>query len=164
MTKDFALVAAMCVRTRGIGRQGSLPWRLPSDMRYFRDLTQTVTKKKKSYNAVIMGRVTWESIPERFRPLPDRLNIVLTRDVTSLQHLSDTPMTLVCNSIDEALEKVHEDTKCDRVFVIGGASVYEQAMQDDRCAEVYLTEIDFDQSTNENADDNSHSGTYVPLG
>ena len=66
----IALVVAWAGRERVIGRDGGLPWHLPSDMKHFRELTTGGT--------VVMGRRTWESIPERFRPLPERRNIVLS--------------------------------------------------------------------------------------
>ena len=59
-------------RDRVIGADGKLPWRLPEDMALFRELTTGGT--------VVMGRRTWESLPERFRPLPGRTNVVLTSD------------------------------------------------------------------------------------
>jgi dihydrofolate reductase/thymidylate synthase len=61
----------------GIGREGTLPWTLPSDLAFFRKITQTTTSAAKK-NAVIMGRRTWTSIPATFRPLKDRLNVVLS--------------------------------------------------------------------------------------
>ena len=59
-------------RNRVIGRDGDLPWHLPADLRRFRELT--------SGHAVVMGRRTYESLPDRFRPLPNRRNLVLSRD------------------------------------------------------------------------------------
>ena len=65
----------------GIGNKGDLPWKLPADMAFFRETTSAAQQGKS--NAVIMGRKTWASIPEKFRPLKGRLNIVLsgTKDV-----------------------------------------------------------------------------------
>jgi len=65
-------------RSRGIGKDGGLPWKLPGDMAYFKALTST-TRDGKRVNAVVMGRKTWDSIPDKFRPLPGRLNVVLSR-------------------------------------------------------------------------------------
>ena len=59
-----------------IGHQGDLPWRLKSDMQRFKSLTEA-----DGFNAVIMGRKTWDSLPDSFRPLPERINIVMSRDI-----------------------------------------------------------------------------------
>lgn len=74
----FDLVVA-CDLNRGIGKENGLPWRLPGDMKQFRELTSSVRDSSKR-NAVLMGRKTWESIPTKFRPLPHRVNVVLSRD------------------------------------------------------------------------------------
>jgi dihydrofolate reductase len=95
---------------RVIGRDGTLPWRLPEDMAHFRELTTGAT--------VIMGRRTWESLPERFRPLPGRVNIVLT---SSPDWAADG--ATVAHSLPDALAQVDGDA-----WVIGGASVYAAAL------------------------------------
>jgi dihydrofolate reductase len=89
-----------------IGAQGTLPWHLPEDMRLFRALTLGST--------VVMGRCTWESLPDRMRPLPDRDNVVLTRRTD----WSPTGARAV-RSRAEALRSYTAD-----LWVIGGSSVY----------------------------------------
>lgn len=77
----LAMVVAMTL-TNGVGKDGGLPWRLKGEMAYFRSVTSHLTeddKKQEARNAVIMGRKTWASIPPKFRPLPDRINIVISR-------------------------------------------------------------------------------------
>jgi dihydrofolate reductase len=74
--KGFSVVVA-ATTTNGIGVGGKLPWSLPQEMARFKKLT-SITQQKNKTNAVIMGRKTFESIPQKFRPLKDRLNIVLT--------------------------------------------------------------------------------------
>ena len=71
------LIVAACGKSFGIGCNGELPWRLRSEMKYFAETTSK-TKDPNKRNAVIMGRKTWESIPSKFRPLKNRLNIVLS--------------------------------------------------------------------------------------
>ena len=105
---------------RVIGRDGDLPWHLPSDMKFFRELTTGGT--------VIMGRRTWESIPERFRPLPGRRNLVLSRG-------GEIEGAEVFTSLEAALEAADGD-----VFVIGGGATYEAALP--LADRVYATEID----------------------
>lgn len=80
--RKFSLVVAATVPEFGIGFNGSIPWRIPEDLKFFKETT-TSTKDESKQNAVIMGRKTWESIPSKYRPLPSRLNIVLTRNTNS---------------------------------------------------------------------------------
>jgi len=93
-----------------IGADGQLPWRIPEDLAHFRMLTDGGT--------VVMGRATWESLPPRFRPLPGRRNVVLTR-----QQDWSAPGAVVAHTLDEALTSADGD-----VWVIGGASVYAAAL------------------------------------
>ena len=74
----FNLIVAACGKSLGIGLNGELPWRLKSEMKYFAETTSRTIDSNK-INAVIMGRKTWESIPLKFRPLKNRLNVVLSR-------------------------------------------------------------------------------------
>ncbi len=108
-----------------IGKDNDIPWYLPADLKYF--------KKTTLNHHIIMGRNCYESIG---KPLPKRTNVILTRN----------PFYLVSNcyithSIDEALQ-VAEDNGDDEAFIIGGAQIYELAM--DRCERLYLTEVDLE--------------------
>ena len=95
---------------RVIGMDRALPWHLPEDMRRFKELTMGST--------VVMGRGTWESLPAKFRPLPGRRNIVITRQASY-----DAPGAEIAASLEEALELADGD-----VWIAGGASIYEQAL------------------------------------
>lgn len=109
-------------RNRVIGNQGSLPWRLPSDLRRFRELTIGGT--------VVMGRKTFESLPPAHRPLRERRNLVLSSDPGL-----DAPGAEVHTSLGTALDACGNDC-----FVIGGGTLYAQALP---CAQrVYATHID----------------------
>ena len=120
----LAIVAAVA-RNGVIGAGNALPWHLPEDLKHFKALT--------TGHAVIMGRKTWESLPPRFRPLPGRRNIVVTRDKTYRAEGA-----VVVHSIEEATAKVSGS----EAFVIGGAELYALALPiADR---LELTEIDAD--------------------
>ncbi len=110
---------------RVIGADGVMPWHLPEDLAHFRELT--------GGDPVVMGRRTWESLPERFRPLPGRDNIVVTR-----QPGFDAPGATVVHSLEAALTGHDRAT----VWVIGGAELYSQALP--LADRVEVTEIDLD--------------------
>jgi dihydrofolate reductase len=105
-----------------IGRDGALPWQLPEDLARFRALTWGAT--------VVMGRRTWQSLPPRFRPLPGRVNVVLSTD---LEWSVDG--AVAAHSLPDALERADGD-----VWVIGGASVFAAALP--LADRVEITEID----------------------
>jgi dihydrofolate reductase len=121
----IALVAAVA-RGGVIGHAGTIPWRVAEDMARFRDLTIG--------HPVVMGRKTWDSLPDRFRPLPGRRNIVVTRN--PLWHADGAQRA---GSLEDALRLVDG---AERVFVIGGGELYAQALP--LADELLLTEVDFD--------------------
>ncbi len=134
--KKFTVIAAIDQR-RGLGKDGKIPWRLPGEMAHFRQLTTQAAPGK--YNAVIMGNATWFSLPPKFKPLPDRLNIVLSRNPI------EVPAGVrVTHSLDEARQVAEADPQVERVFIIGGGSVYAQTINHPDCQEILLTEIDAD--------------------
>ena len=138
----FKLIVAVC-EGNGIGKNNTLPWKLKSELSYFARMTKT-TEDPSKQNAVIMGRKTLESIPEKFRPLKGRLNVVLTRSSKQDICASDNSSVLVCKSLEDAikcLENIKEDNKIESCWVIGGAGVYAEAMRNDRLQEIYLTRI-----------------------
>jgi dihydrofolate reductase len=93
-----------------IGNAGQVPWQLPEDMKHFRALTIRST--------VLMGRVTWESLPEQYRPLPERRNLVLSRDSNWSAPGADR-----VDTVDAAIRETEGD-----LWVIGGGQVYEAAL------------------------------------
>lgn len=122
----IAMIVAMG-RNRGIGQDGDLPWRLPGDLRFFKQTTMG--------KPVVMGRKTWESLPF---PLPGRTNIVVTRDRGYRAEKAE-----VVNDIDMALNLATAAAIAagkDEVMVIGGAEIYRLLL--DRADRVYLTEVD----------------------
>lgn len=113
-TYRLSLIAALG-RDRAIGKDNQLLWNIPEDLKHFKVLT--------SGHPVIMGRKTWESIPEKFRPLPGRANIVVTRQGEYV-----APGAQTTSSIEEALEQARTADGADELFVIGGAELYAQAL------------------------------------
>lgn len=133
----LAIIAALD-RKRGIGFQGKLSWRLTGDAKHFRQLT-TKTEDPKKRNAVIMGRKTWESLPEDFRPLPGRVNCVLTH--RGDYHLP--PGVVTATSLPAAIQQLNRpDLNVESVFVIGGSAVFAEAIHRPDCVRLELTEID----------------------
>lgn len=131
----FSLIAAADAKN-GIGKSNKLVWKLPSDMKYFSEITRRIHDPAHR-NAVIMGRNTWESLPKKHRPLPGRLNAVLSRSPqTDLQE-----GVILANSLDDALQKIDAQKNIDHVFVIGGAKVFAEAINHPDCQTVYLTRI-----------------------
>ncbi|MFT4232235.1 MAG: dihydrofolate reductase [Leucobacter sp.] len=111
-----------------IGRGGEMPWHLPEDLAHFRRVTTGAP--------VIMGRRTWESLPERFRPLPGRDNVVVTRDPAF-----DAPGATVAHSLEEALAAVR-DRGAELVWIMGGGQLYRAAMP--LADELVVTRIELD--------------------
>lgn len=107
-----------------IGDGHDMPWHLPEDLKYFADTTMG--------QPVIMGRTTWDSIPQKFRPLPGRDNLVLSRSLHTL------PGATVFSSLDDALAH----TAPTGAWIIGGASPYRQALDHPLVTEAYVTYVD----------------------
>lgn len=132
--KPIDLIVALD-KNNGIGKDGTIPWHIPEDLKRFSRLTRTTTDPDK-HNAVIMGRKTWESLPEKFRPLPNRTNVVLT--------LSDSefPGATAVHSFCDALGFVDHNPAVERIFVIGGAAVYKNAIK--YADSIYVTALDIE--------------------
>ncbi len=126
--KVYAIVAM--AENRVIGNGNKLPWHLPEDLKYFSQLTKG--------HAVLMGRKTYDSLPEKFRPLPQRLNLVLSSNIkvehsevkvfSSIDHLSRSLMTKAVKLPSNVL------------WVIGGAAVYRELLE--YCDKLYLTRVE----------------------
>jgi len=217
--RTFHLAVAFTSRTQGIGKAGKLPWRLPGDLAYFKELTSKTTTSGASselesnaaavlalarivassslssssspssslppsavVNATIMGRKTWESIPAKFRPLPGRLNVVLSRSsvmassaATNANDENATPIppstsssspkpifegAVAAPSLDAALALLSSPalaSHVERVFVIGGGAVYAEALQHEGCTAAHVTRVFEDD-----VDDSSTSTSSTP--
>lgn len=107
-----------------IGKDGDLPWNLPSDLKMFKEVTTD--------QVVVMGRKCWESIPEKFRPLPNRTNVVLTRNPDYKAEGAE-----VRSDLQAALEEFMYDGK--DIFIIGGAEIYKEGFQ--YANKLYMTRV-----------------------
>ena len=125
MSHSPEIVIIAAVASNGvIGKDNRLLWNIPEDMAHFKTLTSGQT--------VIMGRKTWESLPERFRPLPKRRNIVISRQPDYI-----APGAEVTGSLEIALNSA---STAERVFIIGGEQIYRQAMP--LADRLEITEVD----------------------
>lgn len=115
-------------RNRVIGRDSDLPWSLPDDMKFFQ---QTTTG-----HHVITGRKNYETIPPKYRPLKNRVNIVVTRNPEY-----EAPGALLVHSLNAALEFARTAGETE-VFIIGGGQIYTEALEKKLVDRIYLTEVE----------------------
>lgn len=120
---EIILIVAVA-RNRVIGKDNQLLWSIPEDMAHFKRLT--------AGHAVLMGRKTWESLPERFRPLPGRRNIVISRQPTYT-----APGAELADSLEKGIALA---STAEKLFIIGGAQIYAQSMA--LADRLEITEVD----------------------
>lgn len=136
----ISIIAALA-QTGVIGANNSIPWSLPDDMKYFRKITMGTAPASQdgehfAWNHVIMGRKNWESIPEKYRPLPQRMNWILTRDIEKFaKNTEPIPNTFVIDNLERQIALIEEG----EIFIIGGGEIYTLAMP--MVNRMYLTEI-----------------------
>jgi dihydrofolate reductase len=126
-TPIVSIIVAMSAN-RGIGRNNDLMWHLPEDMKFFKDKTLG--------HPVIMGRKNYESIPEKYRPFKNRLNIVI-----SSQNNYSAPDCILVQNLSDALIAAKKNEE-NEVFVIGGGQVYREALELGVVDRMYITEVD----------------------
>lgn len=149
MTRLINSIVAVCPNM-GIGNNGNFPWhpiRLSKEFKHFQRMTSTPSVEGKC-NAVIMGRKTWHSIPEKNRPLKNRINIVLSRE------LKEVPVGAhyLAPDLDSALALLDSSDlqdKVDLVWIIGGSALYKEALESPASHRLFVTRIlqDFDSDT-----------------
>lgn len=165
--RDFSIVVA-AEKGDGIGDGTAIPWSLPEDMKFFKTQTTNLHNAKQApdragrRNAVVMGRKTWDSIPPRFRPMPQRLNVVLTTASTEdvlagipaeLRAEAAEDVVVVNGDLAAALALLARPPYCssvETVYCIGGAQVYAQALSPPCVAHataVHLTRVLLDVET-----------------
>lgn len=123
----ISLIAAVSAHTRAIGKDNGLIWDLPADLARFRARTKN--------HPIIMGRKTWESLPENRRPLPARTNIVVTRNADY-----EAKGAHAVTSIEDALDIARNSPGAEEIYVIGGGEIYALALP--YADELDLTEVD----------------------
>jgi dihydrofolate reductase len=126
-SSNLSLIAAIGKGNRALGKDNQLIWHIPEDLKRFKALTLG--------HPVIMGRKTWESLPEKFRPLPGRQNIVITR-----QNDYHAEGAIVSNSLEDAIISAQKTEGVDELFIIGGGELYKEALP--FANKLYLTLID----------------------
>lgn len=127
------IITAYAKNNRVIGKEGKLPWHLPDDMKHFKETTGN--------QPVIMGRKTYESIPEKFRPLPGRLNIVISRTQkgSDLYFYPNAPQ--YASSLERAFEVCELTLPGNDFWIIGGGEIYNEAIEKDLVEEVWASEV-----------------------
>ncbi|XP_050651680.1 dihydrofolate reductase isoform X1 [Macaca thibetana thibetana] len=147
MVRSLNCIVAVS-QNMGIGKNGDLPWPLlRNEFRYFQRMTTTSSVEGKQ-NLVIMGKKTWFSIPEKNRPLKGRINLVLSRE------LKEPPQGahFLARSLDDALKLTEQPelaNKVDMIWIVGGSSVYKEAMNHPGHLKLFVTRImqDFESDT-----------------
>ena len=138
--KHFYITVA-CTKDGGIGQNEQIPWYLPPDLRYFQKMT-TKTFDTSKRNAIIMGRNTWNSLPKR--PLLGRKNIVLTS--SNNVHEIVAQGAEVYKNLHEALDHLGNDETIEKIFVIGGGKLYNEAIDHPMCKCIFATIIENDHN------------------
>ncbi|KAK5648736.1 hypothetical protein RI129_003628 [Pyrocoelia pectoralis] len=143
----FNLIAAAS-QNRGIGKNNTLPWKLKAEMNYFSKMTET-TKSNSKKNVVIMGRRTWDSIPSKYQPLPNRINFILSKSKLDLEQFHDVCGFTSWNDIYDKLNDNKFKEEYEQIWIIGGSSIYKHALESKYFYRLYLTEIkkEFDCDT-----------------
>ena len=122
--KNISLIVAVS-ENMVIGKDNKLAWHLPDDMNYFSNMTKG--------HSIIMGRKNWESIPKKYRPLPERKNIVVTRN-----NKFEDKGAIIVNSIEKAVKKARRFDE-EEIFIIGGGEIYKLGFA--YVDKLYITEI-----------------------
>lgn len=135
--RKFSVIVAAEDKTRGIGFQNGIPWKIPRDMRFFTAVTsqrdpKDMVQRPDAKNAIVAGRITWESIG---KPLPNRVMAVVSSTLVGGETFASFP------SLTAALDHLWNDEAIDKVFVIGGTSIYEEAVGMPECEEIYMTRL-----------------------
>jgi dihydrofolate reductase len=133
----IAVILAACPGG-GIGLEGNIPWRLKEDMASFKEITCHTELSLGTRNAVMMGRKTWESIPEKFRPLKERLNVIVSTTLKDDDFMKYDNVLLFSDPTT-ALGNIRNEEDIEKLFICGGSSLYNEFLPD--CDEIYFTKV-----------------------
>lgn len=136
--KKYSIVIAVDEK-KGIWKNGTLAWHISGDQKYFKTLTTTVKNPAKK-NAVVMGRKTWESIPEKYRPLPWRINFILSSSYEKEPQLIQEGV-FWCNSFEACHNFISEAKDIESMFIIGGSYLYNLVLDTPCLESIYLTRV-----------------------
>jgi len=145
MKTPVDIIVAMCA-DNGIGKDNAIPWHIPEDMKFFKELTTRVQDPKKK-NAVVMGRKTWESIPRRYRPLPARLNVVLSNTLYFDPECYSVSDVYSMGDFQAIIDDCRLNPKIETIYICGGSQVYEQAFKYARYLHITLVNTHFECDT-----------------
>ncbi|MFH1283985.1 MAG: dihydrofolate reductase [Candidatus Peregrinibacteria bacterium] len=134
MNKHKVYIIVAVEKNFGIGKEGGIPWHFKKEMKFFKETT-TKTADPDKQNIVIMGRTTWESLTPKFKPLANRKNIVLTTNPDYKAHGAE-----ICDSLSKAIDSA--DDSIETIFIIGGTSVYNEAIKNSKTDGIYITKLD----------------------
>ena len=135
---SFNIIVAVDEKN-GIGKENTIPWKCKSDMKYFRETTLK-TKKEGLKNIIVMGRKTYKSLP--IKPLPNRINIILSSTTKQEDYPEDV---ILMSKLDDVLKYYNIHKKVlDKIWIIGGSKLYEDAYNHSVCRDIHITKIEGD--------------------
>ena len=150
-----------CDDNNGIGHKNALPWCIPDDLMYFKKMTTRVKDSSKQ-NMIIMGKRTWESLP--YQPLPKRVNMILSRTKSVINPdvyiISNQPIRHSI-SLESAIIHANSDSTIENIFIIGGASVYNEALSKKKCYKIFLTKVEGSHDVDTYIDPISESDYHI---
>lgn len=129
----MATILVAYSENRVIGNKGDIPWRISEDFKHFKRTTVN--------QSCIMGRKTWDSLPDNFKPLPNRVNIVLSRKDVQLENENKTKDLFFESSLEEAIEFSSAAFPEKEIFIIGGAQIYQEALNKKLANRIIASEV-----------------------
>ncbi|XP_004570854.1 dihydrofolate reductase [Maylandia zebra] len=136
--KPVRLIAAAC-NDMGIGKDGKLPWDLPTEFQYFMNTVKTVSRPGRM-NFMVWGRLCWNSHPESLFPLPNILHVVLSKTLDTVPDHAH----FLCRDFDSAIRLAAEPPLADlieTIWIVGGVQLYKDALNHPWCDLLYLTDV-----------------------